>query len=98
MQSIRDCSSFVTDHLDSVLCCKIRNGVFFTLDKSSDSELQNGMSYTTVEEQWESNSALKVDKLVTPLLIKWPLNVLVHLLESSSLSTPIQHHAHTLKP
>jgi hypothetical protein len=37
--------------------------VFFTLDKSRDSE--NGISYTPVEEQWASNSALKVDKLVT---------------------------------
>jgi hypothetical protein len=54
--------------------------VFFTLDKSRDSQLQNGISYTAVEEQWESNSALKVDKLVTPLLRKWPLNILVHLL------------------
>ena len=32
--------------------------MFFTLDKSRD--LENGISYTTVEEQWESNSALKV--------------------------------------
>ena len=70
--------------------------VFFTLDKSRNSELENGILYTTVEEQWESNSALKVDKLVTSLLRKWPLNVLVNVLESSSLSTPIQHH--TLKP
>jgi hypothetical protein len=31
--------------------------VFFTLDKSIDSELQNGISYTSVEEQWEINSA-----------------------------------------
>jgi hypothetical protein len=72
--------------------------VFFTLDKSIDSELENGISYTTVEEQWESNSALKVDKLVTSLLRKQPLNVLVHLLESSSWSTPIQHRSHPLKP
>ena len=36
--------------------------VFFTLDKSRDSALENGISYTTVEEQWESNSALKDDK------------------------------------
>jgi hypothetical protein len=40
--------------------------VFFTLDKSRDTELQ-----------WESNSDLKVDELVTSLLRKWPLNVLV---------------------
>jgi hypothetical protein len=44
---------------------------------SRDSELENGISYTTVEEQWESNSAWKVDKLVTSLLRKWMLNVLV---------------------
>ena len=31
---------------------------FFTLDKSRDSELQNGMSYSAFEEQWESNYAL----------------------------------------
>ena len=47
-------------------------------------ELENGISYTTVKEQWESNSALKLDKLVTSLLRKWPLNVLVNLLESPS--------------
>jgi hypothetical protein len=47
--------------------------VFFTLDKTRDTELQNGLSYTAFEEQWESNSALKVDKLVTSLLKKWPL-------------------------
>ena len=39
----------------------------------------------------ESNSALKVDQLVTSLLSKWPLKDLVHLLERFSLSTPIQH-------
>ena len=61
-------------------------------------ELENGISYTTVEEQWESNSALKVDKFVTSLLRKWTLNVLVHLLESSSLSTPIQQCSQPLKP
>ena len=61
--------------------------------KKRDSELENGISYTAVEQQWESNSALKVDKLVTSLLIKWPLNVLVYLLDISSLSTPIQHHS-----
>ncbi|CDQ72069.1 unnamed protein product [Oncorhynchus mykiss] len=55
-----------------------------------DSELYNGISYTAFQEQWESNFALKVDKLVTSLLRKWPFNVLVHLLESS-LSTPIEH-------
>ena len=53
--------------------------VFFTLDKSRDSELENCILYTTVEEQWESNSALKIDKLVTSLLRKFPLNVLVNL-------------------
>jgi hypothetical protein len=34
------------------------------------------MSYTAFEEQWESNSALKVDQLVNSLLRKWPLKVL----------------------
>ena len=46
--------------------------VFFTLDKSRDSELGNDISYTAFEEEWESNSALKVDSLLTPLLSKWP--------------------------
>jgi hypothetical protein len=46
--------------------------VFFTLDKSSDSELQNGISYIAFEEQWESISALKVDQLVNSLLRKSP--------------------------
>ena len=39
--------------------------MFFTLAKSRDSEIEKGISYTTVEEQWETNSALKVDKHVT---------------------------------
>ena len=69
--------------------------MFFTLEKSS--EIENGISYTTVEEQGESNSALKVDKLVTPLLRKGPMNVLVHILESSSFSTPI-HDCSRLSP
>ena len=46
--------------------------VFFTLDKSRDSELQNGISHIAFEEQWESYSALKVDELVKSLF-----NVLV---------------------
>jgi hypothetical protein len=62
----------VTDNLDSVLCVSA-----LTLDTSRDSEVHNGISYTAFEEQWESNSALEVDKLVTSLLRKWPLNVLV---------------------
>ena len=66
----------------------------FTLDKSRDSEVENSTSYTEGEEQWGSHYALKVDK--PPLLRKWPLNVLVHLLEST-LSTPSQHHSHPLK-
>jgi hypothetical protein len=45
------------------------------LDKRRDSVLENCISYTTVEEQWESYSALNVDKLVISLLRKWPLNV-----------------------
>ena len=81
--------------------------MFFTYEKSryfiqcNDipfSELENGISYTAVEEQWEGNSALKVDKLVTPLLGKWPLDVMVHLLESASLSMHTQHCSHPLKP
>jgi hypothetical protein len=72
--------------------------VFFTLDKNSDSELENGISYTAVEKHWEGNSALKLDKLVSTLFFKWPLNVLVHLLKRYSLSTIIQHHSHPLKP
>ena len=54
------------------------------MDKSRDSELQNYISLTAVEEQWNSNSALKVHKLVTPLLRKWPLNILLHLLEATA--------------
>jgi hypothetical protein len=46
---------------------------FFTLDISRE----NGISYTAFEEQWESNSALKADRLVNSLLRKWSLNVLV---------------------
>ena len=46
--------------------------------------------HTEVKEQWESH--LTIDYLVTP-----PLNVLVHLLESSSLSTPVQHRSRPLK-
>ena len=38
--------------------------VFFLHWVKIETELENG---TTVEEQWESNSALKVDKLVTQL-------------------------------
>ena len=64
----------------------------------AEKELQNGILYTAFEEQWESNLALKVDKLVTSILRKWPLNVLVLLLESSPLSTSIQHYSHPLKP
>ena len=32
------------------------------MDKIIDTELQNGITYTAFEEQWESNSALKVDE------------------------------------
>jgi hypothetical protein len=48
----------------------------FTLDKSRDSQLWY-IIHCMFEEQWERNSALKVDKLVNSLLRKWPLNVLV---------------------
>ena len=51
---------YVTDRLKSVYVAKFEI-VFFTLNKIIDSELQNGISYTTVEEQWASNLALKVD-------------------------------------
>ena len=47
--------------------------VFFTLDTSGDSELENGMSYTAVEEKWESNCGLKVDKLCNPTFEKMAL-------------------------
>jgi glutaredoxin 2 len=43
------------------------------LDKSRNSNLENYISFTQVEKQWESHSALKVDKLVTPLLRKMDL-------------------------
>ena len=43
----------------------------------ADTELQNGISYTAFEEQWESNSALKVNQLVNTLLRKSHLNVFV---------------------
>ena len=58
------------------------------------------MAYHTLHlrKQWESNSALKVDELVNSLLRKPSFNVLVLLLESSSLSTPIQHYSHPIKP
>jgi hypothetical protein len=61
--------------LSEYTVCRKKWNCVFTLDKSRDSELENGISYTTVEGKWESNSALKVNKLVTPLLRKWPLNV-----------------------
>jgi hypothetical protein len=51
--------------------------VFFTSHKSRDTELQHGISYTAFEKQWEGNYALKVNKLETSLLRKWPLNILV---------------------
>jgi hypothetical protein len=51
--------------------------LFFTLDKSRDTGLQNGMSYTAFEEQWKSNSALNVAQLVNSLLRKSPLNVML---------------------
>jgi hypothetical protein len=35
-----------------------------------ETKVENGISYTAVEEQWESYSALKVDQLVTSLLRK----------------------------
>ena len=63
--------------------------VFFTLEKSRDIELQNGISYTAFEEQWEGNYALKVDKLVTSLLRENGFWMFWYQLESSSLSTPI---------
>jgi glutaredoxin 2 len=37
---------------------------------SRDSELENGILYPTNEEQWKSNSDLKVDHLVTPFFEK----------------------------
>jgi hypothetical protein len=68
------------------------------LDKSRDSELQNDISYTAVEEQWESNSALKFDQLNNPTVEKMAFEYLELLLEIASLSTPFQHCSHPLKP
>ena len=51
--------------------------MFLILDKSRDSELQNGIPNTAFEEQWESNSALNADQLVNSLFRKWPLTDLV---------------------
>ena len=48
-----NCSN-VTDCLDHVATFEI---VFFTLDKSRDTELKCFISYNAFEEQWESNSA-----------------------------------------
>ena len=45
--------------------------IFLHLIKS-ETEIQNGVSYSAFEEQWESNSALRVE---TPALRKWPPNV-----------------------
>ena len=70
--------------------------VFLKLYKSRLRE--NGISYTAVEEQWEGSSAWKVDQLVSPLLGIRPMNALVHLLESSSLSIPIQNYLHPSSP
>ena len=70
--------------------------VFFTLDKSTDSELQNGTSYTTVEKQWESHFALK-DETCKLTFEKMAFEVLVLLMVSPSLSTPIQQRSHPLK-
>jgi hypothetical protein len=90
------CSRYVTDSLD---IAKFKKNFFFRLDKSTDRATKwYCISNTAFEEKWEINSALKVDKLVAPLLRKWLLNLLVHLPESSSLSTPIQHGSHPLKP
>ena len=63
--------------------------MFFTIDKSRDTELQNGISYTAFEEPWKSYSSLKVDKLVTPLFEKIALEC---------FGTPIQHRSHPLSP
>ena len=53
-------SLYVTDHLDGSYVEKVWNVFFFTLDKSKDSELQNGIWHTAVEEHWYRKSALKV--------------------------------------
>jgi hypothetical protein len=47
--------------------------VFLSLDKSRDSALENGISYTAFEEQWESNSALNDDKCANPTFEKMGL-------------------------
>ena len=50
---------------------------FFAWDKIRLRATKLYIIHCIFGEQWESNSALKVDKLVNSLLRKWPLNVLV---------------------
>jgi hypothetical protein len=69
--------------------------VFFALDKSRDTGLQNGLCYAVFEEQWGSNSALNVDKRVISLLRKCPLNDLV---PTGELFFVYTHCSHPLKP
>jgi hypothetical protein len=66
--------------------------LFFTLDKSRDTELQNGILYTAFEEQWESYSAFKVDKLVSFEKMAF------ECFGTNWRATPIQHRSHPLKP
>jgi hypothetical protein len=81
---------------DSALILSSVANCVFTFDKSRDSDLQNGISYTAFEEQWENNDALKMDKLVTPLFEKMALESFGFSYWRTILSTPIQHCSHPL--
>jgi hypothetical protein len=80
--------------------CKKINRNVTSLEKSRDSELENGISYTTVEEQWESHSTLKVDKvnIFSKVGLQLMFCYTYNTRELSSLSTPIQNRSHPLKP
>jgi hypothetical protein len=64
--------SYVTDRFDLVLCSKICHSFLYSI--KAETQGYNIIYHTLHEGQWKSNSALKVDKLVTPLLTKWALN------------------------
>ena len=82
----------VTDSLDSVLCSNIWNCVFLHWIKAETQSYKMVYHTLHLKEQWESNSALKVDQLwENGLWMFW------YLLESFSLSTPIQHCPYPLK-
>jgi hypothetical protein len=53
--SLEGVPTYVTDHLGLVLCSNILIYLFFfTIVKSKDTELHNGIFYTVFEDQWES--------------------------------------------